>query len=62
MKKTEKQDIEMKSEYDFTNCKAVRGKKHKPLHLGYAAEIQQEDGATVVNHYKLIGSAVILPK
>ena len=50
----------MKPEYDFTNHKAVRGKNYKPLHQGYSVEIQQEDGATVVNHYKLIDGAVML--
>ncbi len=50
----------MKPEYDFTNRKAVRGKNHKPLHKGYTVEIQQEDGATVVNHYTLIDGAVML--
>jgi hypothetical protein len=51
-------DDEMRPEYDFS--KAVRGKNHKPLHQGYTVEVQQEDGATVVNHYKLIDGAVML--
>jgi hypothetical protein len=53
-----KTDDEMRSEYDFS--KAERGKHYKPLHKGYTVEIQQEDGTTVVNHYKLIDGAVML--
>ena len=48
----------MLPEYDFRG--AVRGKAYLPLHKGYSVTIHQEDGSTVVEHYKLIDGAIML--
>ena len=49
---------DMRPEYDFS--RAERGKFHKPLDQGYRVHIEQEDGATVVNHFTLAEGAVLL--
>ena len=49
---------DMRPEYDFS--RAERGKFHKPLDQGYRVHIEQEDGATVVNHFTLAEGTVLL--
>jgi hypothetical protein len=56
---SEKED--MKSEYDFTSMKgAVRGKYYKAYREGHKVEIQQADGTTSVQYFKLEEGAVML--
>lgn len=49
---------ELRTEYDFRG--AVRGRHYKPLHQGYTVEIQQTDGTTLVQNYKLEEGTVLL--
>ncbi|PKO20902.1 MAG: hypothetical protein CVU38_17675 [Chloroflexi bacterium HGW-Chloroflexi-1] len=51
-------DDDMRAEYDFTG--GVRGKHYKALRDGYTVKIQQADGTTVVQHYKIENGAVML--
>jgi hypothetical protein len=52
------EDDEMRAEYDFTG--GVRGKHHKTLRQGYAVEVHQSDGTTLVQHFKLEEGTVVL--
>jgi hypothetical protein len=45
IKKTQKEDIDMRPEYDFTG--GVRGKHYKNMQAGYTITIHKEDGTTV---------------
>jgi hypothetical protein len=53
-----KQNEEMRAEYDFS--KAERGKFYRPLDKGYTVHVTKADGTTVVNHYTLAESTVLL--
>ena len=44
-------DDEVLPEYDFTG--GVRGKHYKAMRKGYTVKIDQADGTTLIQHYKL---------
>jgi hypothetical protein len=51
----------MRSEYDFSSMKgAVRGKYYKAYRAGHKVVIDQADGATLVQYFKLEDGAVML--
>lgn len=53
-------DHEILPEYDFTG--GVRGKHYKAMRKGYTVKIDQADGTTLVQHYKLEeGTALLDP-
>jgi len=61
MKKTKSKthnDITMRTEYDFSN--AIRGRAYRPLHKGYSLKIHNEDGTTVVQHFKIQEGTILL--
>ena len=65
MKKTvskkNRQDEDMKPEYDFSNMKgAVRGKFFEAYRAGHKVVIQKADGTTATQHFKLEDGAVML--
>ena len=60
MKKTEKQDIEMKPEYDFTGRKGERGKYTQAYRTGHTVRIHQADGTVTEQHFSLEDGAVML--
>lgn len=49
---------DMRPEYDFR--KGVRGKHYKAYREGHTVTIQQEDGTTLIQEYKLEENAVVL--
>jgi hypothetical protein len=57
-KKKQKQDDEMRAEYDFS--KAERGKFYRPLDKGYTVHVTKKDGTVEVNHYILAEGTVLL--
>lgn len=53
-------DDEMLPEYDFIG--GVRGKHYKALREGYTVKINQADGTTLIQHFKLEeGTALLDP-
>ena len=48
----------MRPEYDFSD--GVRGKHHKALQQGHTVKIDQADGTTLVQHFKLEEGTVML--
>lgn len=52
------EDDGMRPEYDFRG--AIRGKHYKPLHKGYSVHVQQTDGTTIIQNYKLEAGTVML--
>lgn len=54
------EDDDMLPEYDFTG--GVRGKHYKAMREGYAVKINQADGTTLIQHFKLEeGTALLDP-
>ncbi len=56
--KPDTKENDMRTEYDFSG--GVRGKHYKALREGYSVRIQQSDGTTLVQHYKLEEGTVVL--
>jgi hypothetical protein len=58
---TDQGENDMRSEYDFAKMKGgVRGKYYKAYRAGHSVKIRQDDGTTVVQHFKLEDGAVML--
>lgn len=54
------EDDDMLPEYDFTG--GVRGKHYKAMRKGYTVIIDQADGTTLIQHFKLEeGTALLDP-
>jgi hypothetical protein len=53
-------DDDMRSEYDFSGQKGVRGKYHLRYRQGHTVRVHREDGSTNVRHFKLEEGAVLL--
>lgn len=51
---------EMRSEYDFTGKKGVRGKYYQAYQQGHTVKIQQEDGTVTTQYFTLEDGAVML--
>ena len=51
---------EMKSEYDFSKMKGIRGKYCKAYRAGHKVVIHNADGTTSVQYFKLEDGAVML--
>ncbi|MFQ5344253.1 MAG: hypothetical protein ACE5F6_22145 [Anaerolineae bacterium] len=52
---------DMRPEYDFASMTGgVRGKYYEDYHAGHTVKINQADGTTVVQYYKLEEGAVVL--
>lgn len=53
-------DDDMRSEYDFSGQKGVRGKYYQRYRQGHTVRVHQEDGTTSVRHFTLEEGAVLL--
>lgn len=55
------EDAAMRAEYDFSKMTdGVRGKYYKGYRAGHTVKIHQDDGATIVQYFKLEEGAVII--
>lgn len=51
----------LRAEYDFSQMiGGVKGKYHKAYRAGHAVKIHQDDGTTIVQHFKLEDGAMII--
>lgn len=50
----------LRAEYDFSS--GVRGKHYKAYRQGHRVTVHKEDGATIVQNFKLEEGAIILDK
>ena len=54
-------DVDLRAEYDFSKMTGgVRGKYTKGYRAGHTVKIHQDDGTTIVQHFKLEDGAVII--
>lgn len=54
-------DSDLRAEYDFSQMTGgVRGKYAKAYRAGHTVKIHQDDGTTIVQHFKLEEGAVII--
>lgn len=51
---------EMRSEYDFTNLKGVRGKYYRAYREGHEVRVRKETGNTEVKYFSLKDGAIML--
>lgn len=52
------EDDDMRPEYDFTG--GVRGKHYRDLRQGYSVKINQSDGTTLIQNFRLEEGTVVL--
>jgi hypothetical protein len=54
-------DSDLRAEYDFSKMTGgVRGKYYKDYRAGHTVKVHQDDGTTLVQHFKLEEGAVII--
>jgi hypothetical protein len=54
-------NTEMRAEYDFGKMTGgVRGKYYKGYRAGHTVKIHQDDGTTIIQHFKLEDGAVVI--